>query len=1525
MEGSSTNGSGGVNGSNGMSRAARFEDEKRRIIESCFGKKEDDGSLAESYITHIRIIEDAAYPSSPPPPNSSQDTKKPRLVIVAVRRSGRVRMHKARENGNGSFSIGKTWALDDLTGIKSFSSAVSATMTEEQQKQWAGGVGFVVSLGKPYYWQANTAKEKQFFIASLVKIFTKYTGGKSPELIGFEPSEREQLLGVSAAARPPPPSLQPGGGAARPSYGQAQNRPPRREPSQEPILRKQPSRDAVQRPPPPLLPPPSGTSSFTSQTSRPPSRPSSRPRPETSPNGSIEGGVPAIPRNQQNQQNQPVLKRIAGTNGGQESFGRSEENLGLPPRSRGGLNGAPNGPGRFQDRSMTPNSLRSVTPESSISSNKDTLGDVPPVPAPLALPPERRRPPIPNITSSSRQRGPNLDDNMIPSPLVSPGMRRDDTRPPVRDEMRLPSRDEMRPPTRDRMQPPARDEMRPPTRDKMPIPARDEIRPPVREGMRPPARSIERIPPPDRIQTPERTQPDRIQIPERNTNQIKTSPTRDHPDMTDRTASIKSSASIPSASPIESAIEPPPPAPPPVAIPVPEEPPAEEARPGLGPMIKKKSKGDIANSFFKAAKTANALNSFKPRAGGAAERLREMQAKTSTEGPDGITGVVPAPSLVRSMSGDVPTVPTPLPTPSTPQAPVVAVPVEKLSPRKPADSIPEVKITVPQAHRPSSVEGPIQAVKENTSIDKSKIREPRRPKPPSETMQKELASLGIDPSILTGRGSELVDLWEQFGWVGEGIRTKNVDQMQDEIERELNKAQAGGWMSRIDDEDERVAAVMKGLDKTIEECDELDGLLTLYNVELSTLNEDIAYIEAQGQGLQVQAANQKLLYAELKSLLDTIAISSEQLGSLREASLETPRGLEQVETSLVTLYKAMLTIDPSLSLSGPRPSVDGSAVSGKQGGYGNSEIGSMRVLQEKKDVYGNEITIFLRRLKPFLQVKFAAAVDETRKALEREKGNNLTRAAGKAKLDPRNHDLSRNMLWKYSPLMLFSREVDRLEWEDLIKTYEMICRPLYQDEFRDVVFAWKRVGRKPSGDEGDILFTSQIEKQTEGIATTARKLTVKRSQTLAKSLRSPIGDSNAKTSLDRSSDGRLQPYEVFAGVLDEMIPTMSMEQNFVVEFFHVTSLEQHDFPDAVAAAPPDRRLGGDLRRPRVMDPNRDLARLVVQSMEEVFAFFPADMQALVDWTIQADPLQGVGVIAAIERKLVEFEESNQEYLARTFQKIHTRLLGLFNKFVDEQIRAIEDTKVKIKKRKGVIAFIRIFPSFSLSLETLLISANDLEIRDTVNRAYARINRTMFESLKVIARENPSAQTAGADPEDKEALNYQILLIENMNHYLEEVDARNNPVLEDWKQNAAQEMHEHMSLYLGAVIRRPLGKLLDFLESTESLMLSRQPGEPMSQISGMPSHSKSTFKKILAGYDSKEIRRGIETLKKRVEKHFGDADDPGLSRNLVAKVIQNCEQYYEKVGDRILTISRDVYDGDVIAEWTKGDVSAAFRK
>lgn len=338
--------------------------------------------------------------------------------------------------------------------------------------------------------------------------------------------------------------------------------------------------------------------------------------------------------------------------------------------------------------------------------------------------------------------------------------------------------------------------------------------------------------------------------------------------------------------------------------------------------------------------------------------------------------------------------------------------------------------------------------------------------------------------------------------------------------------------------------------------------------------------------------------------------------------MESTRGLEQIEDSLVMLYEAMIKIDPSLSLSTNNSKIrdEGSLRSGKTAGIGDSEIGGMRVVQEKKSEYRKESNMFLQRLKPFLDVKFGAALDETRKSLEREKNGQTTRRPGKAKLDPRNHDLARMVLWKYSPIMLFSREINRAEWEDMMEMYAGRAKPLYQDEFREFVFAWKRTAKKATGDEADLLFTSQIEKQSDGLATTARKLTVKRSQTLAKSLRSPIGEGGSRVNVDKVQDGRLNWYEVVTGVIDEEVPIILTEQNFIVEFFHASSLDQSEFSDAVLATPPDAREGGNIRQNKVMDPNRDLARTVAQSMEEIYSFWPGDIQNLIDWALKEDPL-----------------------------------------------------------------------------------------------------------------------------------------------------------------------------------------------------------------------------------------------------------------------------------------------------------------
>ena len=90
--------------------------------------------------------------------------------------------------------------------------------------------------------------------------------------------------------------------------------------------------------------------------------------------------------------------------------------------------------------------------------------------------------------------------------------------------------------------------------------------------------------------------------------------------------------------------------------------------------------------------------------------------------------------------------------------------------------MPEVKITVPESGRPSSLEAPVAPPQESTPPEKAKAREAKRARPPAETMSKELAAIGVDPSIIGDRGGELVAAWEEFGWVGEGIRTATVCQ-----------------------------------------------------------------------------------------------------------------------------------------------------------------------------------------------------------------------------------------------------------------------------------------------------------------------------------------------------------------------------------------------------------------------------------------------------------------------------------------------------------------------------------------------------------------------------------------------------------------------------------------------------------------------------------------------------------------------------------------------------------------------------
>ncbi|KAL6950900.1 hypothetical protein ACO0QE_000182 [Hanseniaspora vineae] len=163
-----------VNSVNSNVLAEQFDRDREGIIRSCFAKNLDPATkqILNQYFTHVRIIEDSKYPSSRPSKDSSLTNKKKRVLIVSFNKQlKQVQLHKARQNSDGSFQIGRTWLLKELQCI-------------EKDEQIAEG--FTVTLGKVYYWETHTAKERLFFIKTLIKIYMDHFNEHVPVLKNWD-------------------------------------------------------------------------------------------------------------------------------------------------------------------------------------------------------------------------------------------------------------------------------------------------------------------------------------------------------------------------------------------------------------------------------------------------------------------------------------------------------------------------------------------------------------------------------------------------------------------------------------------------------------------------------------------------------------------------------------------------------------------------------------------------------------------------------------------------------------------------------------------------------------------------------------------------------------------------------------------------------------------------------------------------------------------------------------------------------------------------------------------------------------------------------------------------------------------------------------------------------------------------------------------------------------------------------------------------------------------------------------------
>src|SRR5258706_13569333 len=110
---------------------------------------------------------------------------------MTVPRAGAARIHKSKANSNGTFSIGKTWNLEDLRSLEVLSvclfldcRSTSGTIAHIPQISV-----FNITFQRMYRWQTEDPEEQAAFLKATVRLFRRVTGGKKLQLIGLSGPE----------------------------------------------------------------------------------------------------------------------------------------------------------------------------------------------------------------------------------------------------------------------------------------------------------------------------------------------------------------------------------------------------------------------------------------------------------------------------------------------------------------------------------------------------------------------------------------------------------------------------------------------------------------------------------------------------------------------------------------------------------------------------------------------------------------------------------------------------------------------------------------------------------------------------------------------------------------------------------------------------------------------------------------------------------------------------------------------------------------------------------------------------------------------------------------------------------------------------------------------------------------------------------------------------------------------------------------------------------------------------------------
>uniref|UniRef100_A0A4W6CF77 Exocyst complex component 1 n=1 Tax=Lates calcarifer TaxID=8187 RepID=A0A4W6CF77_LATCA len=636
----------------------------------------------------------------------------------------------------------------------------------------------------------------------------------------------------------------------------------------------------------------------------------------------------------------------------------------------------------------------------------------------------------------------------------------------------------------------------------------------------------------------------------------------------------------------------------------------------------------------------------------------------------------------------------------------------------------------------------------------------------------------------------------------------NAEAFAEQLSKELQVLDGANIQSIMASE-KQVNILMQLLDEALAEVDTIEGKLSSYEEMLQSVKEQMDQISQSNRLIQISNTNNGKLLDEIQFLVNYMDLSKGHIRALQDGDLTSPKGIEACINASEALLQCM-----NVAL---RP--------------GHEKL--MAVTQQQL-LFAELRDTFARRLTNHLNNVFVHQ--------GHDQSSTLSQHTAELTL-PKHSPLHRDLL-RYAKLMEWLKNTHREKYEGLSRTYVDYMSRLYEREIKDF-FEVAKIKMAGTTKEAKGKFAtlprkeSALKQETEslhgssgkltGSTSSLNKLTVQGSNS-RRSQSSSLLDMGNMSASDLDVADRTKFDKIFEQVLSELEPLCLAEQDFISKFF---KLQQHPTVTPPLTGGTPSRVPPQAEHRHSLSSEKDMVRLM---MNKIFQSIETELNSLIALGDKIDSFNSLYMLVKMSHHVT------------TLGNVLVTVKRNFDKCISGQIRQMEEVKISKKSKVGILLFVAGFEEFAELAETIFRNA---ERRGDLDKAYVKLIRAVFMNVEKVANESQKT------PRD-------VVMMENFHHIFSTLSRLKISCLDAERREAKHKYTDHLQSYVINSLGQPLEKLNHFFEGVEARVAQ---GVREEEVSYQLAFNKQELRKVIKEYPGKEVKKGLDNLYKKVDKHL----------------------------------------------------------